>query len=818
MNMKLNRLFRGLSLVSLVALGACVSSGEGEPDVQGELIPKVEIEALPGAHVVDVDEAGIPRFLTGELGVVEVKANPKDVDLGPVMEAIAPVFHASPEGLVLRKAQSDMIGDQHFRFRQVKNGREVIGGELLIHLREGVVYAANGSARDDLDAPVTAKIDKNEAIVTAVAAVKSEHGVLEAAEMDDEAPLAYHLGESRMNLVYKVEVEGVRADRTPVRDSVLINAVDGSVVARLPHIHTVKNRKLHTANNGTTLPGTLKRVEGEAAVADAIVNTNYDLLGTVWDCYNALFQRDSYNANGAQMISTVHFDVNYVNAFWDGTQMVYGDGNGVDANNLAESMDVTAHELTHAVTENESNLVYQGESGGLNEAMSDVFGNVCEWYRDGQVVSANTWKVGEDVWTPGTAGDALRYMNDPKLDGGSLDYWTSAAGSVDVHYSSGIANLAFYLLSQGGTHPRGASSINVTGIGIAKAAQIFYRANRDLMTASSTFAQARTATEQAAAQLGYTAAEQAAVTAAWQAVGVGPLPPPVPVALTNGTALTGLTAAKNIQKFYTLTVPAGATNLNFTTSGGTGDVDLYVRFGTTPTTAVYDCRPFATGNNETCTITNIQAGTYHVMLNAFAAYSGLSLLGSFTAPGGGGGGTGQLVINEVEYDEVGTDNREFVEIFNKGSAAVSLAGHSLQFVNGANNAVYMTVDLSSAGSLAAGQYLVVGNSLVTVPGGALKINLAAGNDKVQNGAPDGVALVNGTTLVDALSYEGNITGAVLTGAGTKSLVEGTALAASKADSNTVAQSLCRFPNGTDTNNASTDWSLRSMVTPGAANQ
>jgi vibriolysin len=812
--MKMHRPLRGLGLVSLVALAACVSVGDGDVDPQAEGAPKVEIEALPGAHVVDSDSAGIPRFVTGDLGTVEVKDDVAKVDLRAALETIAPIFHASPEGLVLRKAHTDNIGDQHFRFRQVKNGREVIGGELILHVRGGLIYAANGNARDDLDAPVIAKIDGKAAIDAALGQWKGDTQTrVEAAEA---APLAYVLGADRMDLVYQVEISGMQADQTPIRDTVLVNAVDGTVVRVLPHIHTAKNREMHDAKNGTTLPGTTVRVEGGAAVSDSVVNTNYDWLGKVWDCYNTLFQRDSIDGAGAKLISSVHYDKNYVNAYWDGTQMVYGDGDGVNATNLALSMDVTAHELTHAVTGNESNLDYSGESGGLNEAMSDIFGNVCEWFRDGQVVSSNTWKVGEDIWTPATAGDALRYMNDPALDGTSLDYWTSSAGSVDVHYSSGIANLAFYLLSQGGTHPRGKSAINVTGIGIAKAAQIFYRANRDILTNTSNFMAARTATEQAAAQLGYTAAEQAAVSNAWAAVGV--VPPPPPTALSNNVPVTNISDSTGGQKFYSLTVPSGATNLTFTTSGGTGDVDLYVRFGASPTTGTYDCRPYKSGNAETCTISNIQAGTYYVMLNAYSAYSGVSLTGAYTASGGGGGGSGNLVINEVEYDEVGTDTAEFVEIYNGTGAAVDLTNYSLQFVNGADNSVYLNVSLASAGSLAAGQYLVVGNSTVTAAAGALKINFASGNDKIQNGAPDGVALVNGSTLVDALSYEGSITAAVLSGPGTKSLVEGTVLATSVADSNTILRSLGRFPNGQDTNNASTDWSARSVVTPGAANQ
>jgi vibriolysin len=226
-------------------------------------------------------------------------------------------------------------------------------------------------------------------------------------------------------------------------------------------------------------------------------------------------------------------------------------------------------------------------------------------------------------------------MNDPALDGSSKDLWTSTVGNVDVHYSSGVSNLAFYLLSQGGTHPRGKTTTVVTGIGIAKAAQIFYRANRDILTSSSNFAAARTATEQAAAQLGYTAAEQASVTDAWKAVGVGvPVPPPTVTPLTNGTAVSNISDATGGQKFYSLVVPSGQTTLTFTTAGGTGDVDLYTNFGAVPSTSTYTCRPYTGGNAETCTFSSPAAGTYYVMLNAYSAYSGVTLTGTYSTTGG----------------------------------------------------------------------------------------------------------------------------------------------------------------------------------------
>jgi serine protease len=124
-----------------------------------------------------------------------------------------------------------------------------------------------------------------------------------------------------------------------------------------------------------------------------------------------------------------------------------------------------------------------------------------------------------------------------------------------------------------------------------------------------------------------------------------PPPPPGPTALTNGVAVTGLSGATGSQSFFTLAVPAGATNLKFEMSGGTGDADLYVKFGSAPTTSSYDCRPYHGGNTETCTITTAQTGTYHVMIHAYSAYSGVTLKGSYTA----GGGSGSCEVGYTEY-------------------------------------------------------------------------------------------------------------------------------------------------------------------------
>jgi hypothetical protein len=187
---------------------------------------------------------------------------------------------------------------------------------------------------------------------------------------------------------------------------------------------------------------------------------------------------------------------------------------------------------------------------------------------------------------------------------------------------------------------------------------------------------------------------------------------------------------------------------------------------------------------------------------------------------GGGSGGGKVVINEVDYDNIGTDSAEYIEILNTSSSTTSLAGLAVVLVNGATNTEYATIDLGPVGSLTAGQYLVIGGPAVSVPTAAKKLDPLWSTDQVQNGAPDGIALVDtvGPTLLDALSYEGAITAATITGfPSSVSLVEGTALDAASVDSNTVTATLCRKPNGADTNNASADGKVCSTRTVGTAN-
>ncbi|QRN98801.1 M4 family metallopeptidase [Archangium violaceum] len=657
---------RILTALLALPLAACGVEGSNETlpennDGIGTLSSsdvKSALSAIPGAEVLGKHEDGvIPFFVKGDFGTTGqslrgLAARDVSAQMGDALTRIAPIFRLQAADLVVRSTRLDEQGHTHVRYAQTKNGLRVVGDELVVHVdAEGRVYAVNGTARDGENVPAVARISREAATQSAL---RNTEGTGLAAE---SAQLVYFRNElGRLQLAYDVVVTGEGA-LLPVRDHVFVSARDGSVLGRDTDIHTALNRKVYSANNGSSTPGTLKRSEGQAATGDAHVDGNYDKLGGTYDCYKNNFGRDSFDNAGATLISTVHYSSNYVNAYWDGTQMVYGDGNGTDSGMLGLSADVTTHELTHAVTEHESNLTYSGESGGLNEAMSDIFGAYCESYASGTWATTNAvFMVGDDIWTPATPNDALRYMYDPAKDGVSLDYWTSSAGSKDVHYSSGIANLAFTLLSKGGTHPRGKSTTVVTGIGVQKAGAVFYKANVDLMTPSTTFAQARTYMESAATTLyGAGSAELAAVTAAWQAVGVGSgtTPPPsctTTVVLTNGGTVTGISASADTWSCtYTLAVPAGSTNLKFDLSGGTGDGDMYVKFGSAPTSSSYDCRPYAGGNTESCSFASPQTGTYYVKIYGYSAASGMSLKGAYTSGGTGGGSVLTSGVESAQY-------------------------------------------------------------------------------------------------------------------------------------------------------------------------
>jgi Zn-dependent metalloprotease len=381
----------------------------------------------------------------------------------------------------------------------------------------------------------------------------------------------------------------------------------------------VKTVNLNGGTSGSTAfaftcpRNTVKQING----AYSPLNDAHYFGKVVYDMYNAYV---GVAPLSFQLTMRVHYSTNYENAFWDGSSMTFGDG----ANTFYPlvSLDVSSHEVSHGFTEQNSNLTYSGRSGGINEAYSDMAGEAAEHFMKGSA----DFLVGADIFK---SNGALRYMANPPQDGRSIGNAADYYPGLDVHYSSGVYNKAFYTLA------------HTAGWNTPDAFRVFARANQLYWTPDIGFNAGACGVGTAATDLGLSAAN---VATAFAAVGVTCGQPDSGGgvetdggALTNNVAKTGLQASTGSAWLFQLAVPAGASNVKFVQSGGTGDADMYVKFGSPPTDSSYDCRPYAAGNAETCNMTT-QTGTYHVRIKAYSSYSGVSLTGSYTPPGGGGGG------------------------------------------------------------------------------------------------------------------------------------------------------------------------------------
>lgn len=297
-------------------------------------------------------------------------------------------------------------------------------------------------------------------------------------------------------------------------------------VALLPLLGAAgpKHRTIFDAANGINLPGDEVLDEGDPASGDVSVNEAYEYCGDTYDFYSKVYNRNSVDDHGLLLKSTVHFDNQYNNAFWNGLQMVYGDGDGQLFNRFTISVDVVGHELTHGVTQNEAQLVYQGQSGALNESMSDVFGSLVKQWVNNQTAAQADWLIGVGLFTDVVQGTALRSMSapgtaydDPNLGkdpqpGHMRDFVNTNSDNGGVHINSGIPNRAFYL-----------AATNIGGFAWQKAGLIWYRTLTGRLSPSADFQAAADATVAVAGSLfGDNSDEQKAVVDAWSKVGIAP--------------------------------------------------------------------------------------------------------------------------------------------------------------------------------------------------------------------------------------------------------------------------------------------------------
>ena len=460
---------------------------------------------------------------------------------------------AKGEQLTVKSVIKDPNGATHVRYERTIDGLRVIGGDFVSHKdASGAITSVTWNIRKNVTpASTTPAITKSQAQQAGLAASKANN------EKASPGELVVFQSATGPKLAYEVVTEGIKADQTPTRLHTIVDANTGKTLTSWDDVKqgTGNGIFVGTVTIGTTAGTsyTMKDTHGNFATdlnqatsgtgttftdADdvwgtglqsnrqsAAVDAHYG-AGKTYDYYNTQLGRAGIWNNGTGARSRVHYGQNYVNAFWDGTQMTYGDG----ANNAAPlvELDVAGHEMSHGVTENTAGLAYSGDAGGLNEATSDIFGTGVEWYTNNPNDTPD-YLIGEEINLNGN-GTPLRYMDKPSKDGGSKDCWSSSLGGLDPHYSSGPLNHWYYLASEGS----GAKTINgvsynsptcnsstVTGIGHLKVEKIWYRTLSTYLTSSSSYAAARTGAIKAAKDLyGVGSAECTAVDKAMGAIAV----------------------------------------------------------------------------------------------------------------------------------------------------------------------------------------------------------------------------------------------------------------------------------------------------------
>jgi Zn-dependent metalloprotease len=479
-----------------------------------------------------------------------------------------------------RQINSDERGMDHVRLDQFYKGVKVFESQAIIHMVNGSVVETTNGLTGNLNLNVNPALAANEALAIAFEAFAPKAALAHAPQVELVVANIERVGlrgntVNRPTLVYHVHLE-VEAGVLDTRHrDYFVDAKTGKILDEFSTLRhaaaTGTGRSQFSGNVGidtnttatgfemhdTTRGGGIKTinlnhgtsggtiytdgdntwgdganyVEGSSTTADngqtAAVDAQFG-LATTWDMYKNVFGRNGIDGAGTATSSRVHYSNSYDNAFWSDSCfcMTYGDGSSFLT---LTALDVAGHEMTHGVTSREANLTYRGESGGLNESMSDIFGTMAEFYQGttGNTIPATggNWTIGEELATP-AFNKPLRYMYKPSLDGASPNAWSKSLTRMDVHYSSGPMNRCFYFLSQGASNVSTSNFYSsylpggMTGIGNDKAAKIVYLALTNYMTASTTYAGAKTACLSAAVALGYGSStpEYAAVVNAFKAI------------------------------------------------------------------------------------------------------------------------------------------------------------------------------------------------------------------------------------------------------------------------------------------------------------
>ncbi|WP_345242228.1 M4 family metallopeptidase [Pontibacillus salipaludis] len=529
-----------LSAGLLIGSGASVNA---EADPAWKLKPEANIQMDQSV----LEQA--PSFISGKLSTQKINSK-QDVD--KFFKENKDVFKKNPKSqLELKDVKTDELGMTHYVYQPVVHNVPIDQSRVIVHVdQQGEIAAINGEFHPDAPEKIKQQreLNKKEALDAAWSQIDVERSEADVKKKSPEGKSFNNLTEKselvvlpqdgEYTLAYHVQLQF--AEPTPGNWQIWVNAEDGSIEKAMNKVHEAtgsgtgvlgdqKSLNTYYANSTYYLYDVTKPMSGVIATYDnnnggqyslpgyyvtdsgntfyserqkAAVDAHY-YAGEVFDYYYDNFNRESYDGNGADIVSSVHFGSNYNNAAWVGNQMIYGDGDGSTFTYLSGADDIVAHELTHAVTDTTAELVYENQSGALNESFSDVFG---------YFVDNEDWLMGEDVYTPGVTGDALRSMSNPTQydQPAHMDDYQDLPNTEQgdwggVHINSGIPNKAAYY--------------TINSIGQSKAEEIYYRALTVYLTPNSTFSDARQALIQSAQDL-YGSTTANSVASAWNNVGV----------------------------------------------------------------------------------------------------------------------------------------------------------------------------------------------------------------------------------------------------------------------------------------------------------
>jgi vibriolysin len=612
--------FSALSLGLGLSLTSCGNDVVDVPDDDGDEAPTAELTPV---QLIESSTAKVGADVFADAA-------------GYMSSRVADLQLTAADTFDARGMSQTADGQEHVRMDQLHNGVRVFGGDVVVHTGNARYLGVVGSvARDIGDLSATPVIASRDALAIAQKQYASRASVTDNLTYSRKnSELVYADVNGKFALVWHVTFyTEFQAGLAPGLWNYFVDAESGALLKSWNGIHTLVeegsgpggNSKVPrtwtnfldvvkrvsdnkyamdtptvvTGNmaNGTSGTGTVVASATLTGFGDAAVNDAHayaeKTLGMMKDWYGFA----SIDNLGFKIRSRVHYSTAYENAFWDGTQMTYGDG-AASFFPLSGASDVVGHEINHGFTSFHSNLTYSGQSGGLNEAFSDIAGTLTEWYS--APASAN-FDLGDEIFK---RTGALRYMCNPTADGRSIDNFANYTPGIDVHFSSGIANKAFCLTAK--RLASGSATGAATQASVKRAGAAFYTANASFWTAGTTFQQGCQGTLDAATSLGFAAAEIAALRSSWSDVGV-----------TCGSAGGGGGNTAPIVNFTTplpgATVSGSAVRVRASASDSNGTIAKVVFEFPNGVTKTDSVAPYSVRFNSTL-VTN---GTYTLKATAF---------------------------------------------------------------------------------------------------------------------------------------------------------------------------------------------------------